>query len=169
MSDDDKKQIAFRIIARVETGFQFINDKYLVPQRNASGPDTGWLRNIYILFSFYFEILLKSAIVLSKSFVNANELDAKLKKLGHNIEAIGNELRNTILTDIGIESISLNNGEYTIKTTGKTIYVKDFNDIRYDFIGGKIRNVPTNEDSIISDSIESAYEIKKKIKCKYYK
>jgi len=121
---------------------------------------------MFIFYFFYFELLLKSAIVLTQSFANVDELSAKLKKLGRNIEAIGKELKN--LQDIGINNISFKTGGYTIKTSDKLIYVKDFNDIRYDFIEGKIRNVPANEDSIIKDSLEGAYEILKKIKYKHF-
>ena len=159
MNEDEKKQIAFRMCTRVLSGFQFIEDKYLVPQNNAGGPDTGWLRNIYILFSFYLELLLKSAIVLSKSLANANELNDKLKKLGHNFIAIGDELKNTGLEELGINSITLKNDEYKIETSKKAIFVKNFNDIRCDFIQGKVRNITTNEDLIIQESLDGAYEI----------
>ena len=168
MSEQEIKQITFRMIARVETGLSFINDKYLVQQRNSSGPDTAWLQNVYILFSFYFEILLKSALVISQPFNNEKELKAKLKELGHDINAIGEKLGKTNLKNIGIENIFLKNGEYEIKTTDKLIFVKDFNDIRYDFIEGKIRSIPANEDSIIQESLDGAYEILKKIKDKHF-
>lgn len=157
-----QKQIAERMLARVSTGFAFIEDKYVFPQRNASGPDLAWVRNVYILFSFYFELLLKSEIVLSKSFNDILELDFKLKKLGHNIKAICDEIDN--IDDIGIKDVSFQNGEYKIATFDKIIYVKDFNDIRYDFIEGKVRNLTSNEDLIIKESLNGAYEILKKIK-----
>lgn len=166
MDNEEKKQIAFRMIARVSTGFAFIEDKYIVPQRNASGPDSAWIRNVYILFSFYFELLLKSAIVLTKSFSDIVELNSKLKKLGHNIKIICDEIDN--LDDIGIKDISFQNGEYKIATFDKMIYIKDFNDIRYDFVDGRVRSLTSKEDSIIEDSLNGAYEILKKIKYKYF-
>ncbi|KKS64918.1 MAG: hypothetical protein UV34_C0029G0021 [Parcubacteria group bacterium GW2011_GWB1_42_6] len=79
-------------------------------------------------------------------------------------EAIQYEIDN--LDDIGIKDISFQNGEYKISTFDKMIYVKDFNDIRYDFIEGKIRNLTSNEDLIIEESLNGAYEILKKIKYK---
>lgn len=166
MDNETKKQIIDRMIARVSTGFAFIEDKYIVPQRNASGPDSAWIRNVYILFSFYFELLLKSAIVLTQSFSDIVELSSKLKKLGHNIKAICNEINN--LDDFGIKDVSFENGEYKIATFDKMIYVKDFNDIRYDFIEGRLRNLTSKEDSIIEDSIMGAYEILKRIKYKHF-
>lgn len=166
MDYEIKKQIAERIIARVSTGFAFIEHKYIVPQRNASGPDLAWVRNVYILFSFYFELLLKSELLLTQSFADIVELSSRLKKLGHNIKAICDEIGN--LDDIGIKDISFQNGEYKIATFDKMIYVKDFNDIRYDFIEGKVRSLTSNEDSIIEDSLKGADEILKKIKYKHF-
>jgi len=166
MNDEEKKQIAFRMIARVETGLSFIEDKYIRPQHNAGGPDLAWVRNVYILFSFYLELLLKSEVVLTQSFANIVELSTKLKKLGHNIKFICDNIEN--LDDIGIKDISFQNGEYKIATFDKMIYVKDFNDIRYDFIEGKVRNLTSGEDSIIEESLNGAYEILKKIKYKHF-
>jgi len=154
--------------SRVSTGFTFIEDmedKYTAPQ-NISGLDAAFVRSVYILFSFYFELLLKSAVVLTQSFSDIVELNSKLKKLGHNIKAICNEIDN--LEDIGIKDVSFQNGEYKIATFDKIIYVKDFNDIRYDFIGGKMRSLAPGEDAIIKDSLMGAYEILKSIKYKYF-
>lgn len=166
MDSELKKQIAFRMIARVETGFMFIEDKYIYPQRNASSPDLAWVRSVYILFSFYLELLLKSKIVLIKTFTDIIELNTKLKKLGHNIKAICDNIDN--LDDIGIKDVSYYKGEYKIATFDKIIYVKDFNDIRYDFIEGKVRQLASKEDSIIEESLNGAYEILKKIKYKHF-
>jgi hypothetical protein len=169
MNESEQKNIAFKLMARIETGFSFIEDKYLVQQRNSGGPDMAWLRSVYILFSYHFELLLKLALVLTHTFKDEKELNAKLKRLGHNLEAIGSELGGAALENIGITNIFLQNGEYTITTIDKKIYVKDFNDIRYDFIGGKIRNISANEDSIIKESLEGAYDILKKIKNIHFK
>lgn len=170
MTKEEKSKIVQCMLARIATGFQFIEDNYLTPQRSARNPDSGRLRNVYILFSFYFEILLKSALVLFQSFVSKNEINTKLTKLRHKIDAIGAELGDVSLKTIGIKSISLQKGEYLIKTTDdKKIYVKDFNDIRYDFIECKVRKVPANEDIIIKESLNAAFEILKKIKYKHFK
>lgn len=155
------------MIARVSTGLAFIENKYLFQQRNAMGPDLAWLRNIYILLSFYFEILLKSALILVLPFADVTEIDIKLRRLGHRINVIGRELGDDNLKEIGIEDISLVNGEYIVTTFNKTIYIKDFNDVRYDFIEGRVRNISRNEDSIIQESVDGSYEILEKIKLKY--
>ena len=166
MDDEVKKKIAYRMTCRVSTGFDFINEKYIVPWHNAGVSDPAWPRNVYILFSYYFELLLKSEIVLSKSFTDKIELDSILKSLGHNIKKICDEINN--LDDIGIKDVSYQNSEYIIATVDKTIYVKDFNDIRYDFIEGKVRQHGEKEDSMIEESLKAADEILKKIKYKHF-
>lgn len=168
MNKEERKQIAFRMITRVETGLMFIRDKFVYEPRrtNAGGPDAAWIRNAYILFSFYFELLLKTELVLTKSFADIIELDTKLRKLGHHIGDMCHAIDN--LEDIGIKDFSFENGEYKISTFDKTIYIKDFVDIRYDFVEGKIRNLPMNENSIIEESLDGADEIVKKIKYKHF-
>lgn len=167
MNDTIKKEIAFRMIARSSTGFDFINDKYIIQQRNSAKPDLAWVRSVYILFSFYIELLLKSEVVLTQSFSSSAEIESKLKKLRHDIGLICKEIQN--ITDIGIDKVSCKNSEYEISTTfGKTIYVKDFNDIRYDFIEGKMRKLSNDEDTIIKESLNAALEIMKKIKYKHF-
>lgn len=162
MNDKEKNEIIFRMTTRVQTGLSFV-EHYLLSQRNAGGPDLAWLRSVYIVFSFHFEILLKSRLVALKSCRDKNDLENKLKKVGHNIEAICAELGNDEFKKISIKEISLENGEYIIKTADKIINVKDFNDIRYDFIEGKIRSVKRDENLKIKESIEGAYDILNKI------
>jgi len=55
MSESEKKEIAERLSARVSTGLYFIEFNYLDEH---STPDAAWIRNIYILLSFYTELLL---------------------------------------------------------------------------------------------------------------
>ena len=162
MNSEEKNKIIFRMIVRVKTGLSFV-EEYLARQPKDSGPDTAYLRSIYIVFSFHFEILLKSRLVAMQSFRDKNDLDNKLKKVGHNIKVICAELGDDELQKINIKKISLVNGEYIIKTTDKTINVKDFNDIRYDFIEGKIRSVKRDENLKITESVEGAYDILNKI------
>lgn len=168
MNKEEREQIALNMITRVETGFMFIRDKFVCEPRrtNAGGPDIAWVRNAYILFSFYFELLLKTELVLTKSFADITELDTKLRKLGHHIRDICHAIDN--LEDIGIKDLSFENGEYKISTFDKIIYIKDFVDIRYDFVERKIRNPPMNENSIIEESLDGADEIVKKIKYKHF-
>ncbi len=166
MNNEEKGKIIARIVARVQTGL-FVIDEYLRLQnsRNSNGPDTAWLRSLYIILSFHFEILLKSRLIAIGSFKDKEDLDNKLKKVGHNVKAIGAELGEGELRKINIETISLIDvdGEYIIKTADKTIYIKDFNDIRYDFIEGKVRNIKRDENSRISESVEGVRNILKKI------
>lgn len=164
MNNEEKGRIIARMIARVQTGL-FVIDEYsrLQSSRNSGGPDTAWLRSLYIILSFHFELLLKSRLVALGSFKDKDDLDYKLKKVGHNVMAMGAELGDSELRKINIEKISLIGGEYIIKTINKTIYIKDFNDIRYDFIEGKVRNIKRDENSRIAESVEGTRDILKKI------
>jgi len=162
MDNQEISKITSRMIARAQTGLSFI-EHYLDSQRNSSGPDLAWLRSVYIVLSFHFEIILKSRLVASQFFKSKNDLEKKLKKVGHDIMAISRELGNIELKKLNIEKISLNGGEYIIKTTNKTIYINDFNDIRYDFIEGRVRSVKRDENKKIAESVEGARDILKKI------
>jgi len=167
MTNEEVKKIAFRVIARVETGFSFIEDNYLIPQRKNSGPDTAWLRSVYILFSFHFELLLKSALILFCSFSSKKELERKLLKVGHNLNVIIKELGDEGAAYIGIKSVSVANGEYEVIALNGKILVKDFIDIRYDFIEGRVRDIYSDEDLIISQSINLSRDVLNKIKQRY--
>src|SRR3989339_1346551 len=169
LNEKEKKQLLINMISRVESGFLFIKSKYLIPQlkKDEISPDILWLRSIYILFSFYFEILLKSMLIPTQKFEDVASINQQFKKLGHNIQAIGNKLGKKTLTELEIKKISLKKDEYIITTSEKTIYVKDFTDIRYDFIKNKIKNITKNEDYIIQQSMEGAEQILNKIKAKH--
>jgi hypothetical protein len=69
-----------------------------------------------------------------------------------------------VTRNFGIKNISLKNGEYKIQTFEGLIYVKDFIDIRYDFLRGKVRNLKRNEDKIIENNLKRSYIILEKIK-----
>ena len=169
LNEKEKKQLLINMISRVESGFLFIKSKYLIPQlkKDEISPDILWLRSIYILFSFYFEILLKSMLIPTQKIEDVASINQQFKKLGHNIQAIGNKLGKKTLTELEIKKISLKKDEYIITTSEKTIYVKDFTDIRYDFIKNKIKNITKNEDYIIQQSMEGAEQILNKIKAKH--
>ncbi len=169
LNNEEKKKITFNMITRAEFGFYFIEHKYIDQQYNSSRPDIAWLRSVYILFSFNFELLLKSVFLLTESFIDEYEIEDKLKEMGHNIKKIGNKIGNINLKNIGIKKIEENNGDYIIKTFDKTIEIKDFIDIRYDFVGSrkKVTKITMNEDKIIQENLMGVKDILKKIKNKY--
>lgn len=161
MDESEKKQIGQRLTSRVSTGLSFIESDYL---DNHPVPDPAWIRNIYILLSFYTELMLKAIFVAKKQFSDVNDLDNQLRKIGHNFVAAGKEIGENELLEFGIKAIQFVNHEYLIETNDGEFYVKDFNDIRYDFIEGKVRKLQGNEHEEFKKQIEIMLAINNKLK-----
>ena len=161
MNEDEKKQIGQRLTTRVSTGLSFIEFNYL---NNHATPDAAWIRNIYILLSFYTELLLKAVFIVKKEFTDVNDLDNQLRKIGHNFVAAGKEIGESELLEFGIKAIRFVNHEYLIETNDGEFYVKDFNDIRYDFLDGRVRTLQGNEHEEFKKQIEIMLAINSKLK-----
>lgn len=159
MNEKDKNIIAFRMISRVESGFSFIDDHI-----HRHSTDMAWVRSLYILFSFHLELLIKSYFVLIGTFSNPDDLDEKLRKVGHNFLNVSNYISKEELAEIGITNISKKDAEYLITFEGSGIKVKDFIDIRYDFIEGKVRDLPSNENETIKMFLGLSQKLKQNIK-----
>ena len=156
----ERIKIAFRITSRVSTGFDFI-ENYLVENPKT---DPAYLRSIYILLSFYFELLLKARLVLIIKATTKNDLETALRKVSHDIVEIGKHLGDEELSQIGITEISEKDKEYQVDTLSGVARIKNFADIRYDFIENRIRIVSSTEHLILKKSVEVGYEILKKVK-----
>ena len=165
MTSDAKYKIAYRLTSRASTGFTFIGN-YL---NRVEITDPADLRSIYILFSFNFELLLKSRVVMLSDARNEGELEDELRDLKHDLRNIGeNILGDSELNEIGISKISLKSKpfkKYIVNTTaGKEIDVYDFIDVRYDFFNDengkeRLRSIKNKEQSLLKASIEEAYKI----------
>ena len=161
MDEIEKKQIGQRLTARVSTGLSFIEFNYL---NNHATPDAAWIRNIYILLSFYTELLLKAIYVAKKQFTDIADLDNKLRKIGHDFVSAGREIGKSGLLEFDIKDIRLVNHEYLIETNDGEFYVSDFNDIRYDFLDGRIRTLNGDEHEKFKNQIKIMEAINAKLK-----
>lgn len=161
MNEIEKKKITERLSARVSTGLMFIEFNYLDKH---SAPDSAWIRNIYILLSFYTELLLKQILVINRNFESINELDIKLRKLGHDLVEIGNEIGKDELLRLGIKKIGLVKKEYYIETESGNFYVKDFKDIRYDFLDDNVRILKGDEHLMFDRQIKIMIKINNVLK-----
>jgi hypothetical protein len=161
MNNGDKKLIGQRLSTRVATGIMFVELDYLPRHKN---PDSAWIRNIYILLSFYTELLLKAIFVMTGDFENMTDLDQKLRKGGHNLKIVGQQIGKEKLSQFGIRDIQFKNREYLIETERGNFYVKDFNDIRYDFLDGSIRTLNGDEHELFQKQIEIMHKINEKLK-----
>lgn len=158
MNEGEKKEVLQRLVTRVSTGLLFIEFDYLPRHEN---PDAAWIRNIYILISFYTELLLKAVYVINNDFKSLDDLDIQLRKLGHNLEKIASGFNRD---NFGITSIRLKKDEYCIETDLGNFCAKDFNDIRYDFIDGKMRILNGDEHKLFKEQIEIMLKINGKLK-----
>ena len=161
MIEGIKKKIAQRLTTRVSTGLMFIEFNYL---NSHPTPDSAWIRNIYILLSFYTELLLKAIIVITGNFNDSNAVDSLLRKLGHNLEDIGKYLGPSLLSDFGIKEIRSVGHEYVITTPEGTFNVMDFQDIRYDFLDDRVRVIKGDEHDMFKRQIEIMYRINRQLK-----
>jgi hypothetical protein len=165
MNENEKKEIARRLSARVSTGISFVELDYL-PRHEK--PDAAWIRNIYILLSFYAELLLKAIFVIRGNFASVDELEDALKKMGHNLETIGQQIGTSELLIFGIKKIQRTNPDYLIETNEGNFSVEDFIDIRYDFIDGKVRTLNGTEHEMFKKQIEIMHKINKVLKSFIY-
>lgn len=161
MDGSEKKKIGQRLTTRVSTGLSFIEFNYL---NHHSTPDVAWIRNIYILLSFYSELLLKAIFVIKKDFVDVADLEVKLKRIGHSLKRVGEQIGKNELKEFGIKDIKFANNEYLIETDDGTFAVKDFNDIRYDFLDDRIRTLQGDEHEMFKKQIDIMEKINGKLK-----
>ena len=152
-----KKGILQRLTARVSAGLSFIEFNYLA---NHSTPDAAWIRNIYILLSFYTELLLKAIYVYEKQYSSRVKLDKTLTNQRHNLERIAKDIGPTVLAKYGITEVkTLRTHEYRIVTDIGTFYVKDFVDIRYDFLVPRVRKLKGSEHAMFETQIRALNRI----------
>lgn len=161
MDDLEKRKIGQRLTARVSTGLNFVESDYL---HNHTKPDPASIRNPYILLSFYSKLLLKTIVVATEDFKDKRELDIVLRKLGHNLEKIGTRLGTEKLNAFGIKGINTEGHEYLVETDDGNFRVMDFDDIRYDFVDGRVRTLRGSEHHMFSRQIFIMHKINGQLK-----
>jgi len=135
MIQKENDKIAFRMTTVASTNLAFVEECF------RKFKDPAYLRSFYILLSYIFEIILKSRLVkISKNnFSDKKKLRIYLQKLSHDLQAIGNKLKNCQLKMMGIKNISVTkdrfnkNVRYKITMHRGSFLIEDFIDIRYNF------------------------------------
>lgn len=124
-------------------------------------PDSAWIRNIYILLSFYTELILKAIYVYEKKHKNKKQLEKIFKfQHKHDLENIAKDIGQTTLEKYGIKEVKrMRSRAFRFKTDIGTYDVMDFVDIRYDFIEGKIRKIKGDEHEMFDRQIRSINHI----------
>lgn len=156
LTTKEKNIIAQRIVSRAETGIYFVELDYLYHHKT---PDLAWIRNIYILLSFYTELLLKGIFVYTKEFEDLKQLEKSLRNMGHDFEIIGRKIGKDDLIKFGITKITKLNPDYLVETQYGEFGVQDFVDVRYDFIDGKIRTIFGNEHILFHEQIRVMHKV----------
>lgn len=163
MTNKEKHKYAYSLTSVASTGFYFIED-YLSRTIN-NVIDMACLRSLYILLSYNFELVLKSRVVMVKSFSDKKVINDELINLGHDITKIGKSLGNSNLKELGIEKIRKNDNKYKIITTNnKEFYIENFTKIRYDFLDDVMRDVDNQEHMRIKECAEILVSILVKAK-----
>ncbi|MFH1824405.1 MAG: hypothetical protein ABH873_04170 [Candidatus Firestonebacteria bacterium] len=160
----EKNILVSRAISRANTGLYFLRE--CLSRIHKGGTDAAFSRSIYILFSFNFELILKSRIILNRSATNKRDLLKGIKH--HNLEKLAEELPIQALKDIDIKDIKIKKDtgfiEYKIETVnGQEIIVQDLIDVRYDFIKDNLRNQDAKESMRMNSEIDILLEMVKKI------
>ncbi len=123
------------------------------------------LRSSFLLFSFYWEFILKALYAKTMHFNDENELIKKLIELNHKLDAIVKDIKKEYLEEAGTKNVLRNNDGYDVKLAdNRIITVKDFTAIRYDFLEGKIRKITKKENKEMLSAIEDMRIIINKIK-----
>ena len=107
---------------------------------------------------------MKAIFIIEKQFADINDLDNRLRQIGHNLEIAGCEIGKDTLLKFGIKDIKFINKEYFIETNDGDFYVKDFNDIRYDFLEVKVRSLNGDEHQMFKRQIDVMLKINGELK-----
>ncbi len=164
MNNQEKHKYAYALTSVASTGLSFIENSLSSIMNEAT--DMAYLRSFYILLSYNFELVLKSRVVMIKSFSDKKSINNELGKLGHDITKIGKTLA-TNLEELGVKEIIENGSQYKIVTTdNKEIYIENFTKIRYDFLDDVMRNVDNQEHTRIKEYADILVSILRKAKQK---
>ena len=161
---DEKSILAERAIFRANSGFLFIDA--CLEHFHRGGTDAAYSRSLYVLFSYNFELMLKSRILLSSSSNSREKLLENIKS--HDLKLLSEKLSTVELKGIditGIERIKESGFvKYAINLIdGRQIILQDCTDVRYDFGKNALRNVDQEESKKMKNDIETLLKITKKI------
>jgi len=132
--------LAIGAASRAKTGFGFVSrclDEYPHGTLRAEAVSPPYSRQINILISYNFELILNSLMFMRSSKNDENDLIEEAKT-GHQLNILWNKIKDANSTDLfGIENVNLENKGifkfYKIEfENGKFVIVHDLNNIRYD-------------------------------------
>jgi hypothetical protein len=148
---NNKKELALALWARGSQPVKFVRDS--LEGNTLVDMDEPRLRSYYILLSYSFEMILKSAVAVSSKGSDVEKIINEIKNYKHDLKKISDALGDT-KTKIGIKDIATgkNSDYFNIKTLeGENIRIEDFTKVRYESLTS-VRNVAENEHEKISNS-----------------
>ncbi|MEK7561106.1 MAG: hypothetical protein AAB539_04085 [Patescibacteria group bacterium] len=164
VAKDQKYFLVNRITERAKSGLNFLYE--VLTTIHTGGTDAAFSRSCYILFSYNFELILKSWIILNRN--ETVKMDLLRGLSSHDLEKLSKEIPENKLVDIDIESIKKkeDNGfiEYAVKMVDdREIVVQDLVDVRYDFVKDNLRGTDRNEGNRMREEVDLLLRIVKKI------
>jgi len=175
LKQEELCKFANNVISRAEGGLYFL--RQCLQLIHKGGTDSAWSRSIYILFSYNFELILKSRLILDQNGTTKGGLIEGLRS--HDLAKLSKKLSKNKLNDINIKTIQKRQisdfKEYELETTdSRKIIIQDFVDVRYDFLENKFRSIDHKESIRMKEEIDVLLEMVKKIREKipnlnYYK
>ena len=97
MKESDKFVVANKLTVRAGTGFDFIQN-YLLDNPT----DPAYIRSVYILEAFNFELLIKSRFITLYKGNNLQDIEEKLRSLSHKLDELAGCIGMVELKKIGI-------------------------------------------------------------------
>lgn len=160
----EKELLAERAVFRANSGIHFLDE--CLTHIHKGGTDAAFSRSVYILFSYNFELILKSRILLASNMTDRKELVKVIKS--HNLETLSKMLSPEELKSINISTVQrvVNSGfvEYLVEILdGCRITFQDFIDVRYDFEKDYLRNIDIAESARMRKEVEILLRMTKQI------
>ncbi len=155
MNRGTKYELVNNAINRAKSGLNFLEE--CLKCFHTGGTDSAYSRSLYIIFSYSFELILKSSLILRR---NETEKEKLLKGINsHDLEKLSEELSSEALGGIGIKKIQKMRDpdfiRYEVGTTdGRKIIVDDLVNVRYDFEKYALRPIDPSESQRMRDEIE---------------
>lgn len=159
-----KYELVNNAINRAKSGLDFLEE--CIECFHTGGTDPAYSRSLYIIFSYSFELILKSKLILGR---NETEKEKLLKGINsHDLEKLSRELSSDALGDISVKNIHKKQDADFIKyeveiTDGRKIRIDDLVDVRDDFEKDALRQIDANEANRMREEIRIFREMVSKI------
>jgi len=166
------KQWGTKAIHRANGGFNFLLQ--CLEQICRGGTDVAYSRSVYILLSFYCELLLKAYLFLLLKDEYGRKTEAELNDLlrgkkDHDLKDLSDKIGKDDLVKLGIDKVYCHETNNDLKryvitlTNKKKIKIDDLVTVRYDFVSEKLRSVDPEESKRMKREVKIFLEMTDKV------